>query len=424
MKKMLVFLLMGIAGTLTAQETLTFQQAISLALKSNHQIEVARNTAEISDNNATLGNADLLPSFSLSGGANYTDNDGGASTMTSAQISASYTLFDGLGNLYRFKGLRAQGRASRLETRDRIESTLLLVSQTYYSAVSSWENYQIAEELLAISQERLERARQRALYGRARTLDVLAAQVDLSSDSVTVTQSKFFWDEARRQVNVMLNRNVETEFSVDTTIVFLKTFLLPSLKEEALERNAAFLSEGEWLTSTRYDLGAARAAHLPRLDLSSSYGLSPTQSGLAMRLDNPSQSLSAGISVSFNLFDGLKTHIRRQNAQIAFKNQELILDEARLNLEKDVISSYEAYKNSLLVMNLETRSLEAALLNFKRTEELYQLGQVTTTQFREAQLNLIRAKSNLAAAKYEAKLNEITLLKLSGRLLVEETEKD
>ena len=70
-----------------------------------------------------------------------------------------------------------------------------------------------------------------------------------------------------------------------------------------------------------------------------------------------------------------------------------------------------------MVLDLESSSLEAAKLNFKRTQELYHLGQVTTTQFREAQLNLIRAKSSMSWAKYEAKLNEIILMKLSGRLL-------
>ena len=88
-----------------------------------------------------------------------------------------------------------------------------------------------------------------------------------------------------------------------------------------------------------------------------------------------------------------------------------------MNLEKEVTSAYESYRNSLLVMDLEQKYLEAAELNFKRTRELYNLGQVTTTQFREAQLNLIRSRSNVATARYEARLKEIELLRLTGQLL-------
>ena len=89
----------------------------------------------------------------------------------------------------------------------------------------------------------------------------------------------------------------------------------------------------------------------------------------------------------------------------------------RLNLENDVTSAFESYKNSLQVMELQKRSVEAAQLNFKRTLELYNLGQVTTTQFREAQLNLIRSRYNLSTAKYSAMLKEIELLRLSGQLI-------
>ena len=68
--------------------------------------------------------------------------------------------------------------------------------------------------------------------------------------------------------------------------------------------------------------------------------------------------------------------------------------------------------------DLEKKYVEASELNFKRTRELYSLGQVTTTQFREAQLNLIRSRSNVATAKYEAKIKEIDLLRLTGQLIL------
>jgi outer membrane protein len=273
--------------------------------------------------------------------------------------------------------------------------------------------------LLSISRERLKRAENRSAYGQAGTIDVLSAQVDLNTDSVTVTQARFLWDQSRRELNVLLNRDVETVFTVDTNVLFGAAFDLETLRAEAMARNADYLASGERLNQARYDVGSARAAHLPSLDLSASYGLSQTADDIALRLDDPAKSKSVGATLSFTLFNGFKTHIQKQNAQIALQNQELLYDQARLNLEKDATSAFEAYRNSLQVLDLEQRSLEAAELNFLRTEELYRLGQVTTTQFREAQLNLIQAKSDLSAAKYDAKLNEIELLRLSGRLIAD-----
>ncbi|NNK39189.1 MAG: TolC family protein, partial [Winogradskyella sp.] len=55
--------------------------------------------------------------------------------------------------------------------------------------------------------------------------------------------------------------------------------------------------------------------------------------------------------------------------------------------------------------------------NFERTEEKFKLGQVTSIEFRQAQLNLLSAELNRNQAKYDAKLAEIIVLQLSGELL-------
>ena len=110
----------------------------------------------------------------------------------------------------------------------------------------------------------------------------------------------------------------------------------------------------------------------------------------------------------------------RKKYQQELENQQLVEEEAKLFLETDIINAYEAYQNSRYVLELEERNLVVAELNFSRTEELFNLGQVTNTQFREAQLNLIRAKNNISSAQYSAKLDEIELLRLSGRLFTKD----
>lgn len=399
---------------------LTFEQALTRAVQNNHQVAVARNLAAISENNAFAGNAGLLPQLSLSGGSTYSDVDGSGSIATSASASAAYTLFDGFGNVYRLKGLQAGRRLGRLQARDQIESTLIRVGEAYYAAASAWENWLIARELLEISRERAARAEKRSDYGRAGAIDVLAALVDLNRDSVTVAQARFAWDESRRQLNLLLNQPIDEEFQVDTTLSLAPPMDRDALVRGALDRNAEYLAAGEQVSQARYDYLIARAARLPRLDLSASYGLNQTSIDPAVRLNDPVITVRAGAAVSFNLFNGMKTRIQQQNARILQKNQEILQEQSRLNLEKKVKSAYEAALNSLQVFDLEKRSRKVAELNFQRTRELYQLGQVTTTQFREAQLNLIRAKSNLSAAKYQARLNQVDLLRLSGQLVTDE----
>jgi len=291
------------------------------------------------------------------------------------------------------------------------------VSGAYYGAASAYENLKIARDLLSISKERLDRAEKRSVYGQARTIDVLSARVDYIADQVTVTQAQFAFDETRRTLNVLLNRDIDFDFVVETDVAFREDYDQKDLISSALSRNSAYLAAVERFRQSRYDLKIARSDHFPSLSLTAAYGYNKYTSGLDLGLSGMDNHFRIGASLNLNLFNGFKTTIRRQNARLALKNRELAREQARLNLEKDVVSAYESYKNSLLVLELEKGYVEAAELNFKRTRELYELGQITTTQFREAQLNLIQARSNLSTAKYDARLKEIEMLRLTGQLI-------
>ncbi|MCK4835453.1 MAG: TolC family protein, partial [Candidatus Aminicenantes bacterium] len=266
------------------------------------------------------------------------------------------------------------------------------------------------------SRERLNRAKKRSIYGRATTIDVLSAQVDYAADQVTWTQGQFLWDESRRNLNILLNRSVDNKFIIETEVIFTKNFDVESLKTTALSHNALFLAATERLKQTRLELKIAKAAFYPRLDLSASYGLNQSTNGWRMTLNDAVETTRIGLNLKLNIFDGFNVRVEKTIAQIQVKNQQLSVEEAQLNLEKKVISAFESYKNSLQVLELEKKVVSAAELNFKRTRELYNLGQVTTTQFREAQINLIRSRSDLSSAKYQAKLKEIELLQLTGEL--------
>jgi len=61
--------------------------------------------------------------------------------------------------------------------------------------------------------------------------------------------------------------------------------------------------------------------------------------------------------------------------------------------------------------------METARLNFERTSEQFKLGQVSSIEFRQAQLNQLSAQLSYNRARLNAKVNELTLLLNSGRIL-------
>lgn len=403
-------------------QTLTFREAVSIALEDNPLIAVARNSAEIAGNNAHIGNAGMLPSVDLTASTYYQKSDPvavpeGAFTVNSASLGASWTVFNGLGNVFRYRRLQSEGRRGEIEARNSIESVLVSVSAAYYRGAAASENLRIARDLLEISRERLERVRNRAVYGQGGTIDVLAAQVDFNSDTVTVVQAGFAWEEARREINALLDRDIDTEFDIDPSVEFIAPGDYEALRASALARNASYLSAVESVRQAKLSKKIARSAWLPRLDLAASYGYDRTVEDFGVDFSGADRGWDVRAVLSLNVFDGFTKYIDSKNASIAVRSNELLERQAMIDLEQSLASAWDSYLNSRTVLELERSNLEAARVNFSRTMELYELGRVTSTQFREAQLNLIRAETNLSTARYNAKLDEVDLLRISGRLV-------
>ncbi|MGM0484355.1 MAG: TolC family protein [Candidatus Krumholzibacteriota bacterium] len=424
MKCMITLLcLLLISGSASpAERVLTFEEAVALAMKRNPGIAAARNDVEIAGNNASIGNAGLLPRLDFRGSANYTGSDppSGPETetsITSAQLSASYTLFNGLGNIYGYRQLRTEEKISRLSAREQIENIIIRVSRAYYGAAEAFENLRVSRDLLEISRERLDRVKNRTEFGQGGTVDILAARVDYNTDTVTVVKARFAWEEAMRNLNSLLNRDVGEQFEVDPKVELARLRPLGLMREKALENNSSYRQAVESVESASLGHKIARSEFMPQLDLSTSYGWDQYSDGLDFNLNDPTAGWGVQATLSFNIFNGFRRWTDVRNASIRVRSRQLMEDQSLLELERELVNAYESYSNSRTVLQLEKNNLESARVNFERTSDLYDLGRVTSTQFREAQLNLTRAETNVISATYTAKLNEIELMKITGELV-------
>lgn len=420
-----IFLILILAASTNAQETLTLEKAVSIALQKNLSIQISKRNYEITKNNIHPGNAGLLPKVDLSAEADYTDSETknaagtitSQTTRTSAGISAGYTLFNGMSNFNTYDKLKKLGSIGELRHKITTENIVLNVVFTYYSVALADENMKIAREALEISNKRYDRVFNQNRYGSANKIEVLNAKVDLSSDSVNYYNSKLLYDDAIHNLNVLLNQDQNSEYIVQDIVEFEAELDYPSLLSATLSDNSEILLANEEIKIAGLDKSIAGAGYFPTLDLTASYGYNQTQKDFNVGLDDPNSAFSAKLTLRYNLFNGMQTNIRNQNASITLENSKTNLQDVKNKTERDLANAFNAYKNNLFILDVQKRNLKTAEANFKRTEELYKLGQVTTIVFREAQLNLIRSKNSLASAKFNAKNAEVKVLKIAGKLI-------
>ncbi|WP_340077775.1 TolC family protein [Leptobacterium sp. I13] len=427
-----IILLVAGVHIVSPQEVLKKQMAVELALQNNFDIQIAENNAQIAENNAGILNSGYLPSITGNAGAAYNkDNlestfrdgntvelNGAETTRYNASINLNYTLFDGLGRLYNYKTLKERSALSELQVRETIENTILQLFSVYYEVARITENVANLKKTLAISKDRYTRAKYQNEYGQNTGLDLLNVQVDVNTDSINLINAEQALRNAKRDLNLVLNRDLSTAFEVDTLVAFIPDLVMEDLYKQAKINNVQLLQTAQGLKINDYTIKSLKGNYLPSIGLTGSYGWNKNNNNSASFVtQSTSNGLSVGASLTWNLFDGGRTITSVKNAKITYENQELLQQQTEMQVERNIKNAWETYKNTLYVLEVQKQNVLTNQDNFDRTQERYKIGQVTSLEFRQAQLNLLNAINAQNQAKYTAKLAELQVLQVSGQLL-------
>ena len=434
----IVFCVCSIKGF--SQEILTKKEALKITLENNFGIKIANNNIEVAKNNSSIYNSGFLPTATLNSGADYrknnqkivftdpqTGNDNervGNGVVTknyNASLAVNYILFDGLGRKYNFKQLKEQYNLTELQAKETIENTYLQLFTVYFQIARLSENKSNLQEALSISKKRLQRAKYQYDYGQSTKLDFLNAEVDVNNDSISLIAAKQQLSNAKRGLNIILGKTDTLDYVVETEVDFNEMLSFKDLKEKTLKNNSLLKQNEKNIAISKFNLKVNKSNYLPTLGFNASYGLNRTENE---NLVNPfgarlitSDGLNAGVNLTWNIFDGGLRKTRLANAKIALENQEILLKQQKITIENNLKNTWENYKNQLFILKAQKTNVLTTQNNFNRTEERFKLGQISSVEFRQAQINLINAKTALNNAKFDAKLIELQLLQLSGDIL-------
>ena len=444
MKSRVIFLVCFLGAWISEAQTtrLDKEAAFSAALDKNFGIQVSRNQLSIAKNNASVLNSGFLPTVSAISAANYNqDNstiefpgqfledssprpnltlDQAEAQRYNAGLQLNYTLFDGMGRRYNYKALKNRYALSELQLRETIENTVIQLFSVYFRVAQLSENSAVLENILGLSKRRLTRAEYAFELGQTNKLAVLNAAVDVANDSISLLNAQQNLGTAKRDLGVLINSDLQQDFKVDTTVVFLPLQRVETLLESAKQNNVQLLLAQTNTRINEYDLKVSQSGFLPRVGLTGSYGWNLNQSAASAffpGVNNTNYNIALGANLTWNLFSGGQTMTRIKNAKFALDNQEILQAQQDLSFERDLMNAWQVYENSLSIFALQEALVKTSAVNFKRTEEQYALGTITAIEFRQAQLNLLNAETSSNAAKYNAKLAEYALLQLSGQLL-------
>ena len=429
--KILIFLLLSFP--LTAQELLTAEEAVKIALENNYQIRIASNELEIDRASATVGNAGMLPTVGASATSNNSiqntsqvraggervKQDNARNNSLNYGVALDWTIFDGFSMFARYDQLQELEKLGDAQLQQTILMRVRDVLVTYYDLVQQQQQLQALDSTMVISEQRLELAQNRFTIGKSSKLEVLNAQVDLNTDQTSRLRQGELFLNTKTELNQLLARDPGTEFAVEEEISVDENLFLPKLQELAVEQNP--LLQAQLINSeiARLELKRLKGGRFPSLVANTGYQFNDSESSLGFSTTSNSQGWNYGLTARLNIFDGFLQNQNEQIARIRIENTQLEVEQVKLALQSQLAAAYQTYLTNLRLIELEKNNRTIAQENLEITMEKFRIGTIPTIEFRTAQLNYINAVVRYSNARFQAKLLEINLKELAGNLVLE-----
>lgn len=423
-----LFMLFGLQVS-SAQQLLTLEEAIKIALENNFDIQLAKNNLKIDETNNYIGNAGMLPNVS----ANITDTNsrtnttqvqgGTERTLNGAKnlnmnygVSLDWTVFDGLKMFARKEQLNKLEQQGQAELKSAILSKISAVYLAYYDLVQQQQQIKALDTTIVISKERLQTAQNRYSIGKAAKLEVLNAQVDLNTDESLLIQQKEQFKASQIQLNTLLARDVALEFSVLNALEVDDRLVLDDLKNLAKSQNPQLQAQVLNKNIAELQLKQVKAGRYPTVKVNTGYTVGRTEASLGFITQSQSRGLTYGFSASVPIFQGNQISRNEKIAKLQVTNAEITIKQQELLLESQLQSAFASYLSNKKLVEMEAKNVSIAEQNLDITLAKFKIGTITPVEFRTAQQGFIEAKVRYSNALYQTKIYEISLKELAGSL--------
>ena len=435
LKAIWILILPSIFGSVHAQNSISLEKALAITIKENIDIKIKTTELDQVKNYEKVGVLGVLPKIKVNGAASGNTgsssiefatedfpeiNDADSESKSiNGNVEISYSLFGGLASVYTYQKLKKQSDLKSTELLMKIEQVLLNTAKQYYDIAYLQEENKILYELLEVSKERYSRVKIQNEFGNASKLDLLAAEIDLNKDSVTVMNSDYQLKAAKERLNQILNRDLSKDYAVESFVEINKDLNYSELLELTNQNNSNILFHQYLIEITRKEKKINNTSIFPSVSVSAQYGYNQNESNTSIILDQSNTGLTGFVNLSWDIFDAMARKRIAQNTQIEIESNELKLESIKKEIQKEFNVTYQQYENNIKLIEIETRNNEASERFFQRAKNQFFQGQLSRSDFRLAQVDLSISKNRLNQSLFMAKIAELNLYRLSGKIINE-----
>ena len=411
----MVMLFFFISIPLQAEESVSWEQCVSEAVKAHPDLYSALALVQQAEADKRITQGALLPqlSFGVNSAENGSIGNGaGSSSALSYSLSAQQLLYDGC------------------KTSNQIASNAeaIKAAQFNYNAVSANLRFALrsaftqllkAQDLVGLTVEIAERRKNnvrlislRYQGGREHIGSLRQAEADLAQAQFEVSQARRGLVLAQTNLASALGRDMHQPIRVQSAFKASDlTDAKPNLAELA-KNHPLFQQLDTRSKAARFDLEVSRSAFSPQISLTSSVGR-----GAFDRLPTDAVDWSAGVTVSVPIYEGGSARARVAKARAYLSQQNAQEKSGYLVLYNALEQSWKSFQDARQLVLVQTKQLEAAAERSKISNAQYSNGLVTFNDWVIIENNLVNAKKNLLNAEADMLIAEAQWIQSKGGAL-------
>ncbi|MFM2285829.1 MAG: hypothetical protein RLZZ543_1326 [Bacteroidota bacterium] len=421
----------GTAGCLHAQELLSPEKAVEIALKNNYSILIAHNDQQSSDASVTRGNAGMLPRVDIAAGASAQNTNinqrfsngisvattGVNNTATNASAVLSWTLFDGGKMFVVWDRLKEQKVQSQFQLRDLMEQSISSVLDAYFLIVRLKQEVRAREFAVTAAEEQLSLTKKKVELGSSSRQEYLQVTVDRNTAVSQLKTQQIALANAQTQLNQLMGIALDQSYDFPTELKSRFAPQLEEIRQQASSQNASLLLAKSNQSINLFRLREVKAERMPILKLATGYNYARSSSTAGFALFNQSNGLNGGLTFSWNLFNGGQLKTRMMQAQLAIENDAIKIRQTESQVNASIQIAIRQWEQASELLKLEEENFLSARENVSLALERLRLGNAGILVVKEAQRSYEEAISRQSAAALLAKQAEIELMRLAGKLV-------
>jgi outer membrane protein len=447
--KVLLFTLFFIYGSAVSQitpssvqaregiRTLTLEQAVRLALANNRdltmsKLEVDKAESQVSEAlGMALPKLDLqasytralkkpvfyLPDFQNPSSGRIIPIEIGSTHQFDMTLTAEQTLFNsavfiGMGTAHIYLDVtREMYRAKRAET-------VAGVRKAYYGVLVSSAVLDMMRENLKNAEENLQNVQVLAGQGLVSEYDQLRAEVGLENIRPEVIKAENGYRLSLNNLKISIGTPYEEDIAIRGTLEFapVDRAVIDSAIAAVLRENPSLLALRRQAEVNDAIVSVQRADYLPKLSAFGNYQYTAQNNMFRVSLADFIGSSVVGLRLSMNVFNGLQTNARVEQAKIELQKSRELIVETENSLQTSVESILFQLKRAQERVEAQRRTVEQAEKGYRIATTRFTTGSGTQLEVRDAQLALTQARVNRIEAVYDYLVASADLDQVLGRV--------